>query len=211
MQQQEAVSQAPPPPILPDPTNVQNSERLVGDGGNGGGKSEAQVPQTLPTGKPIPNLGRQVPAIGGTGLAIAAEQQRRAANKTAMTTRMKEWAKKLWQPLRWVLLVVAVFTVLALASVWNMKRAKTFSKAELSRIQSLLQYSAKSAQEAEKAERDDPLQALLHANYALCYLNACKHIVDTKTIESLLGTNAGELDAYLQDLQHRQLSRLYSK
>lgn len=124
--------------------------------------------------------------------------------------RLRDALKKMWNSFRWVLLVVAVFTVLALASVWNMKRAKTYTKSELSRIQSLLQYAAKSAEEAERAEKTDPLQALLHANYALCYLNASKHIVDAKTIESLLGSNVDEMDRYLKDLQHRQLQRVYA-
>jgi hypothetical protein len=164
-----------------------------------------------PVDKPIPNLGRQVPAIGGNALALA-DKLKTQGNKSAAAAaaKMKDWAKKMWQPMRWVLVVVAVFTLLALASVWNMRRAKTFSKAEQSRIQSLLQYATKSAQEAERIEHNDPLQALLHADYALCYNNAAKHIVDAKTLEALLGANAAEFDAYLQELQHRQLSRIYA-
>lgn len=123
---------------------------------------------------------------------------------------MCEPLKGVWNVLKWVLLVVLVFAVLAAVSAWNIRRSKTYTKEELERIRSLLEYSAKSAEEAERTERDDPLQALLHANYAICYLNASKHIVDEKAVESLLGAHVPELEHYLKQLQHRLLDTVYN-
>ena len=53
------------------------------------------------------------------------------------------------------------------------------------------------------------VQALLHADYSVCYVSAAKHLVDRQTIESLIGTDLNELEAYLKSLQQRLLERVY--
>ena len=114
-------------------------------------------------------------------------------------------AVKVFDVLKWVLLVVAVFLVLALLASWNMNRHKTYSKQELQQVHSLVLYAAKSAEEAERVGRTDPMQGLLNANYAVCYVNAAKHMVNDETLESLVGTSMAELEQYLNQLQHTLL------
>jgi len=112
---------------------------------------------------------------------------------------------EIFHAVKWVLLVVGVFFVLAVIASWNMNRNQTYSKQELQQIKSLTLYAAKSAEEAERIGRDDPLQALLHANYAVCYINAAKHMVNEQTIENLMGADMNELEQYLTQLQETLL------
>lgn len=114
-------------------------------------------------------------------------------------------AVRAFNAVKWILLVVGFFLVLAIIASWNMNRNQTYSKQELQQIRSLVLYAAKSAEEAERIGRDDPLQALLHANYAVCYVNAAKHMVNEQTIEGLSGADMGELEQYLTQLQQTLL------
>lgn len=121
-------------------------------------------------------------------------------------SKVKAGAVRVFHAVKWVALVVVFFLLLAIIASWNMNRKKTYSKEELQNIRSLVLYAAKSAEEAERIGRDDPLQALLHANYAVCYVNAAKHMVDEKTIAGLIGADIQEIEQYLNQLQQTLLS-----
>lgn len=134
-----------------------------------------------------------------------------AKPKQSFAKRAKKFWPKFWRYFKWILLVLAIFTVLAVVSVYNEKRDRKLSKHHLDRIQSLLQYASKSADEAERVADEDAIQALLHADYAVTYFSAAKHIVDKRTIESLIGTNLDELEQYLRALQQRLIARVYAQ
>ncbi len=118
---------------------------------------------------------------------------------------LKKGTIRVFHAIKWALLVILFFVVLAIFASWNMKRNKKYSKEELSNIRSLVLYAAKSAEEAERIAEENPLQALLHANYAVCYVNAAKHMVTEQAIEGMLGTDIQELEQYLTQLQQTLL------
>lgn len=128
--------------------------------------------------------------------------------KSDWMSNLKAGALRVFHAVKWVLLVILVFLVLAIIASWNMNRNVRYSKQELQNIRSLMLYAAKSAEEAERIGTDDPLQALLHANYAVCYVNAAKHMVDDKTIQGLLGSSVAELEQYLAQLQQTLLNQV---
>lgn len=125
--------------------------------------------------------------------------------------RLKAGWCKFWRYFKWILLVIAVFALLAGVSLYNERRSQRLPAYYLDRIQSLLQYASKSADEAERVADDDAVQALLHADYAVTYFSAAKHIVDKQTIQSLIGTNLDELEQYLRSLQQRLIARVYAQ
>lgn len=135
------------------------------------------------------------------------EKQKKSG--AARWKKTKELLKKFWSWFKWILLVVVVFGALALVSWYNSRKSKRLSPYYLERIRTMLQFASKSADEAERISQDEPVQALLHANYAVVYFAAAKHLVDDRTIESLIGTNLQELDAYLKALQQRLLVKIY--
>lgn len=128
----------------------------------------------------------------------------------AWTKKAKTTLCKFWNAVKWILLVVVVFAALAAVSLYNSRKSKRLSPYHLERIRSLLQFASKSADEAERMAEDEPVQALLHADYAVTYFSAAKHLIDAKTIESLIGTNLDELERYLKSLQERLLARIYT-
>lgn len=142
---------------------------------------------------------------------VKGSEKRSQTLKAGQSTVVPWWkgvqsaAVKVFNVVKWVLLVIAVFLVLALIASWNMNRHKTYSKQELQQVHSLVLYAAKSAEEAERVGRTDPMQGLLNANYAVCYVNAAKHMVNDETLESLVGTSMAELEQYLNQLQHTLL------
>lgn len=148
----------------------------------------------------------------GTSKELSNETSKLLANNDVRETkadwmsRVKAGALRVFHAVKWVALVVVFFLLLAIVASWNMNRKKSYSKQELQNIRSLVLYAAKSAEEAERIGRDDPLQALLHANYAVCYVNAAKHMVDEKTIEGLIGADVQEIEQYLNQLQQTLLS-----
>ena len=131
------------------------------------------------------------------------------AKKAPLWPRVKTTLCKIWHWTKWILLVVIIFAALAAISIYNARRKRNLTPHQLERIRSLLQYASKSADEAERIADDQPIQALLHADYAVTYFSAARHLVDEKTIESLLGTDFAELQQYLQQLQQRLLERVY--
>jgi len=129
--------------------------------------------------------------------------------KPPVWPRVKRTMCKIWHSVKWILLVVVIFAALAAVSIFNSRRKRHLTPHQLERIRSLLQYASKSADEAERIADEQPIQALLHADYAVTYFSAARHMVDEKTIESLLGTDFNELQQYLQQLQQRLLERVY--
>jgi len=132
------------------------------------------------------------------------------AKKAPAWPRIKGTMCKIWKSVKWILLVVLIFAALAAVSIFNSRRKRHLTPHQLERIRSLLQYASKSADEAERIAEEQPIQALLHADYAVTYFSAARHLVDEKTIESLLGTDFNELQRYLQQLQQRLLERVYA-
>lgn len=140
----------------------------------------------------------------------ATQSTRRPPVKKKWFSKTKQRVGVVWKSVKWILLVVIVFAALAAVSLYNSRRSRKLTPYQLERIQSLLQYASKSAHEAERIADDQPIQALLHADYAVTYFSAARHLVDEKVIESLIGTNYEELQRYLQQLQQRLLERVYA-
>lgn len=118
--------------------------------------------------------------------------------------RMKDGAVRVFNSIKWVLLVIIVLVVVALLARWNVDRTKRYSPAALDKVKQLVEYAGKSAEEAERTQHD-PMQSLLHANYAVCYVNAAKHMVDDETLQKLVVTDMAELEEYLKQLQQRAI------
>lgn len=125
-------------------------------------------------------------------------------------TKICSSVKKFWSTFKWILLVVVAFAAFALFSMMNTKKSKIPNKSELNHVQSLLSYAAKSAQEAESVQNTDPLQALLHANYAVCYLNASKHMIDDDNVNKILDNNLQQFESNLSNLQQKQIETIYT-
>lgn len=140
----------------------------------------------------------------------ALTNEQKAAASAAKKEKLKATAKKVWDVAKWVLLVIVIFGLLAALSVYNSRKSKRLTPFQYERIKSLLQYASKSAHEAERIASDEPIQALLHADYAVTYFSAARHLTDKATIESLIGANSDELEAYLKGLQQRLVVQLYS-
>lgn len=151
-------------------------------------------------------------AVGAPNIEESVGENNKEPNTSGATTtpglisKVKTSSWKAFHAVKWILLVVFAFIILALIASWNMRRSQKYSKEELQNIKSLVLYAAKSAEEAERIKQTDPLQALLHANYAVCYVNAAKHMVNEKTIGGLLGADVQELEQYLTLLQQSLLN-----
>jgi hypothetical protein len=124
-------------------------------------------------------------------------------------TRAKQLVTEHWSAIRWFIGILAVVIAAALFAIWNAKRAQQFSTEELVGIQKLLGFAIKSAREAQKT-LTNPLQSLLHVNYALCFVNAGKHMVGGfETLQTLSpGIDVAELHQHLTQLQAQLLNKI---
>lgn len=135
-----------------------------------------------------------------------AEEHKNVITKTFET--VSESVSTVFHSVKWVLLVIAVFLALALLATWNMKRYQTITQSQKDQVKSLMMYASKSAQEAENIKAEDALQALLHANYAMCYFNACKLFVGDETLATIIESPVPPLESYLEDLQNSILDKV---
>jgi predicted negative regulator of RcsB-dependent stress response len=106
---------------------------------------------------------------------------------------------------KWAGLIVLVILVVAGLLTWNSFRVKKYTPETLQKITQLLEFAAKSAEDAERVASEEPLQALYHAHYAICFVNAARFVVDNddKLLKRLSGTDMDELQRYLRSLQTR--------
>lgn len=172
-------------------------------------QQQRQQQQQPDTSKSVPKPITKSSDTTQAAVAVAQQRKKKPFDGKAWAKRTKTALCKFWRSIRWILLVVVIFAALAAVSIYNSRRTKRLSPYHLERIRSLLQFASKSADEAERIAEDEPIQALLHANYAVTYFSAAKHLIDAKTIESLIGTNLDELEQYLKALQQRLLARVY--
>jgi hypothetical protein len=157
-----------------------------------------------------PDSGKEsLPSLPKPASEAALTSEERAAISAEKKRKFKATALKIWNVAKWILLVVLVFALLAGLSLYKARQSKRLTPFQYERIKSLIQYASKSAHEAERIASDEPIQALLHADYAVTYFSAARHIVDKATIESLIGANADELESYLKSLQQRLVAQIY--
>lgn len=129
---------------------------------------------------------------------------KKSGGSAAAWKRFKEGAVRVFNSIKWILLVIVILASVALLARWNVERTKRYSPLALDKVKELIDYAAKSAYEAERTQHD-PMQSLLHADYAVCYVNAAKHMVDDETLKKITGNDMAELEQYLKQLQQRAI------
>ena len=113
-----------------------------------------------------------------------------------------------WSTIRWFVAILAVVVAAALFAMWNAQRAQRFSADELAGVQRLIVFAGKSAREAQKTQTNT-LQSLLHVIYAVCFINAAKHMVGgIDALQRLTPVNIVELQQYLTQSQAQLLNRV---
>jgi hypothetical protein len=117
-------------------------------------------------------------------------------------------ATSVFHYIKWVVLVIGLFIAIAFFAKWNASRYQTITKQEKEQIKSLMGYAQKSAQEAQDNMDTDALQALLHSNYAVCYVNAAKHIVGEQALSKIIDMPVQDLEQHVQGLQRSILTKV---
>lgn len=122
--------------------------------------------------------------------------------------RAKRTVSESWSTIRWFVAILALVVAAALFAHWNAQRAQQFSAEELNGIRKLVVFAGKSAREAQKTQANS-LQALLHVNYALCFVNAAKHMVGSAaTLQQLTNVNVAALQQHLVTSQAHLLNKI---
>ena len=110
---------------------------------------------------------------------------------------------------RVALTALGVVLFLSLVSKWTFDSGRTYPRYIVRRIRSLIRdaihWNATSVQDA------NPLLALVHATYALAYLNTARHMVSDKDIERVMGVQPRELMFELQQNQDRVMQQVAAK
>ena len=131
-----------------------------------------------------------------------------ADDSSSLWQRAKQLISENWSAIRWFLAILAVVIAAALFAIWNAQRAQKFSSEELLGIQKLVVFAGKSAREAQRTQAN-PLQSLLHVNYALCFINAAKHMVGgIDALQRLATINVVQLVQYLTATQAQLLNKI---
>lgn len=114
-----------------------------------------------------------------------------------------------WSTIQWFVIILGILIAAALFAIWNAQRSQKFSAEELNGIQKLIHFASKSARESQRTQVNS-LQSLLHTNYALCFINAAKHMVGGfETLQSLTPTiNVAELHQFLTQSQIQLLTKI---
>jgi len=128
--------------------------------------------------------------------------------KASLLQRAKGALVNNWNTIRWFVAILALVVAAALFAHWNEQRAQKFSTEELSGIRKLVTFAGKSAREAQRTQ-SNPLQALLHVNYALCFVNAANHMIgDPATLQKLSNINVIALKQHLMTSQAQLLNKI---
>ena len=128
----------------------------------------------------------------------------------SMWSGAKQKIIELWPVIKWFALILAIVVSAALFAHWNAQRAAHLSTKELQGIKRLLSFVTISAEQAQKT-RAEPLQSLLHANYAICFLNAAKNMIDggQMTLQQLAPEiDIATLHSSLKEMQLQLLQRI---
>ena len=114
-----------------------------------------------------------------------------------------------WAWGRVALTALGMVVFLALLSKWTFDSGRTYPRYIVRRIRSLIRdaihWNATSIQDA------NPLLALVHATYALAYLNTARHMVSDTDIERVMGVQPRELMFELQQNQDRVMQQVAAK
>lgn len=121
----------------------------------------------------------------------------------------KQTIRGSWSTVRWFVLILAFVIAAALFAHWNAQRAQQFSAKELDGVRKLIHYASGSAEKAQQT-RQNALQSLLHTNYAICYVNAAKHMVGgAETLQKIVeNTNINAFHTHLQSMQAQLLNKI---
>lgn len=129
----------------------------------------------------------------------------------SLWTNVKETIVGSWSTIRWFVIILAVVIGAALIAHWNSQRAQQFSAKELDGVRTLIDYATKCTDEAQRTHNNS-LQSLLHTNYAICFINAAKHMVggDVETLQTIIGAkaNVAQLHAHLNASQAQLLRKI---
>lgn len=166
--------------------------------------AEPQTPPEEVAAEPVEASAAAAPDGSGAAATLDVSPPVPSSRRGQGWINFKNGVASLYHTLKWVVVVVAFFALLIWASSWNAQRTVQYSETELEKVRELVVYANRSATEAQRVS--DPLQALLHIDYAVCYLNASKHLVpDPKTLEELTGTNLVDLEQSFARAQRRHL------
>jgi len=136
--------------------------------------------------------------------ALAAHAQ---PNSASLWDRTKRFFVEHSDTIKWFVIVIAALLAIAILSLWNERRTQRFSKDEVKGVRNLLYFANSSAQQAQKSLAS-PLQALLHVNYSICFINAAKHMVGESTLQSLADFDVATLHAQLENTQANLLMKI---
>ena len=129
----------------------------------------------------------------------------------SLWTSAKEAIVGSWSTIRWFVIILAIVIGAALIAHWNSQRAQQFSAKELDGVRTLIDYATKCTDEAQRTHTNS-LQSLLHTNYAICFINAAKHMVggDVETLQTIIGpkTSIAQLHTHLSGVQAQLLRRI---
>ena len=118
---------------------------------------------------------------------------------------MKEALIKGWASVseRWRLFAYVVLGVLAvsLISNWVLSRSKRYPSHVVARVKTLVKDAAKWAAVAQQDQ--NPLMGLVHATYAMAYINVAREMFSAKDLQTLCGIDTDELYTMINHTQEQ--------
>jgi hypothetical protein len=102
--------------------------------------------------------------------------------------------------------VIGVAVALAMANKWNEQRKEGAPRQVREKLQTLM---IQAVQYSGQAQQDqNPMFALLHANYAIAYLTVARSLASDETIASLTGYSPQKLYPLLMQAQQDTMQSL---
>lgn len=102
-------------------------------------------------------------------------------------------------------IVVGVVILLATLSKWS-QNPRQYPRIFIKKIKSMVEqanrWNAMSRQDTQ------PLIQLIHCNYALCYVQIARSLANDIDIQSITGTDIGELHDYLEQCQNTAIQNI---
>ncbi len=108
--------------------------------------------------------------------------------------------------LKWAVVMLGVMLAVALLSKWTGHTGPRYNRKFMKNIEVLVKQARSWHQTAEQDQ--NKLVALIHANFAIAYLNSVRQVVSDKEIERITKVNVPELQVMFEATQQQLLEDL---